>query len=724
MTSILFIQNHLGVNPKNIEATLQLLAEDCTIPFISRYRKDKTGNLDEVQIEAIAKLSKQFDEIVKRKDSILKSIEEQNALTTDLKVKIEASFDLQELEDLYLPYKKKRKTKADTARENGLEPLAKIIMSQKNDDLEYLASKYINEKVANEDEALQGARDIIAEWINENIFIRKNLRRTFQRKSLVETKVVIPKLRDKKDEEEAQKFKQYFDWSENLMKAPSHRLLAMLRAEAEGFVKVKITLSDEDKDETLRFIDKTIIKNEGESAAHIEKAIDDSYKRLLEPAISNEVLQEAKEKANIKAIDVFSENLRQLLLAPPLGEKRILAIDPGYKTGCKVVCLDEKGDLLYNENIYPHAPQNESAMAMKKIRSMVNAYNIEAISIGNGTASRETEFFIKKIAFDTRAKGEQGEAKPIQVFVVSEAGASVYSASKIAREEFPSYDVTVRGAVSIGRRLSDPLAELVKIDPKSIGVGQYQHDVDQTKLKEELDSAVISCVNKVGINLNTASKSLLSYVSGIGEKMAENIVAFRSENGPFEERNQLKKVPRLGEKAFQQAAAFIRIKDGKNPLDNSAVHPESYKMVEKMAKDLGIQVSELIGNKEQIDKIQTDKYITNDVGILGIQDIIKELEKPGLDPRKAAKVFEFDPNVRSIANVKPGMIVPGIVNNITAFGCFVDIGIKESGLVHISQLKEGFVSDVNEVVKLHQHVKVKVIEVDEARKRIQLSMII
>jgi uncharacterized protein len=425
-------------------------------------------------------------------------------------------------------------------------------------------------------------------------------------------------------------------------------------------------------------------------------------------------LQEAKVKADSKAIDVFSENLRQLLLAPPLGEKRILAIDPGYKTGCKVVCLDEKGDLLYNENIYPHAPQNESAMAMKKIRSMVNAYNIEAISIGNGTASRETEFFIKKIAFD----------KSVQVFVVSEAGASVYSASKIAREEFPSYDVTVRGAVSIGRRLSDPLAELVKIDPKSIGVGQYQHDVDQTKLKEELDSTVISCVNKVGINLNTASKSLLSYVSGIGEKMAENIVNFRSENGPFEDRNQLKKVPRLGEKAFQQAAAFIRIKDGKNPLDNSAVHPESYKMVEKMAKDLGIQVSELIGNKEQISKIQADKYITSDVGILGIQDIIKELEKPGLDPRKAAKVFEFDSNVRSIKDLKTGMILPGIVNNITAFGCFVDIGIKESGLVHISQLKEGFVSDVNEVVKLHQHVQVKVIEVDEARKRIQLSMII
>lgn len=710
MTHIQFIQNATQLPVKGIENTIALLNEDCTIPFISRYRKDQTGNLDEVQIEQIAKLNKQFDEIVKRKESILKAIEEQNALTPELKSKIESSFDLQELEDFYLPYKKRKKTKADTARENGLEPLAKIIMAQKNDDLEYLASKYLNDKVANEDEALQGARDIIAEWINENIFIRKNLRRIYQRKAQVETKVV----KTKKDDDEAQKFSQYFDWSEPLYKAPSHRLLAMLRAENEGFVKFKITLSPEDKEEALRMMDKALIKNEGDCAVHIEKAIDDSYKRLLEPAISNEVLQEYKEKADTKAIAVFAENLRQLLLAPPLGEKRILAIDPGFKTGCKVVCLDEKGDLLHNETIYPHAPQNDTAMAMKKIRSMVNAYAIEAISIGNGTASRETEFFIKKIAFD----------RPVQVFVVSEAGASVYSASKIAREEFPNYDVTVRGSVSIGRRLSDPLAELVKIDPKSIGVGQYQHDVDQTKLKEELDSTVIRCVNAVGINLNTASKALLSYVSGIGEKMAENIVSYRAENGPFEDRKALKNVPRLGEKAFQQAAAFIRIKDGKNPLDNSAVHPESYKTVEKMAKDLGIALTDLVANKEQIAKINPEKYVSEEVGILGIKDILKELEKPGLDPRKAAKVFEFDPNVRSIANVKPGMVLPGIVNNITAFGCFVDIGIKESGLVHISQLKEGFVSDVNEVVKLHQHVQVKVVEVDEARKRIQLTMIL
>ncbi|HLO74398.1 MAG TPA: Tex family protein [Flavobacterium sp.] len=708
MTNIQFIQNQTNFAVKSIEATIKLLSEDCTIPFISRYRKDQTGNLDEVQIETISKLNKQYDEIIKRKESILKSIEEQNALSPELKSKIENSFDLQELEDFYLPYKKKKKTKADVARENGLEPLAKIIMSQKNDDIEFLASKYLNTNVKNEDEALQGARDIIAEWINENIFIRKNLRRLFQRKAEITTKVV----KTKKEDEGAQKFSQYFDWAEPIAKAPSHRLLAMLRAEAEGFVKLNVAI---EKEEAIDFIEENIIKNKNsEATTHLELAIKDSYKRLLEPAISNETLQEAKAKADIKAIDVFSENLRQLLLAPPLGEKRILAIDPGYRTGCKVVCLDEKGDLLNNETIYPHAPQNDTAMAMKKIRSMVNAYNIEAISIGNGTASRETEFFIKKIAFD----------KPVQVFVVSEAGASVYSASKIAREEFSNYDVTVRGSVSIGRRLSDPLAELVKIDPKSIGVGQYQHDVDQTKLQLALDSTVISCVNSVGININTASKSLLSYVSGIGEKMAENIVAYRSENGPFEDRKQLKKVPRLGEKAYQQAAAFIRIRDGKNPLDNSAVHPEAYPIVEKMAKDLGIKTTELIANKEKINLIDPEKYITTEIGILTLKDILKELEKPGLDPRKAAKIFEFDPNVRSISDLRAGMILPGIVNNITAFGCFVDLGIKESGLVHISQLKEGYVSDVNEVVKMHQHVQIKVVEVDETRKRIQLTMIL
>ena len=708
MNQTQYIKSAVNTADKNIEATLKLLSEDCTIPFISRYRKDTTGNLDEVQIENIAKLSKQYDEIVKRKDSILKTIDEQGNLTPELKSKIEKSFDLQEIEDLYLPFKKKKKTRADVARENGLEPLAKIIMNQNADNVETLASRYLKENVESKDQALQGARDIIAEWINENPPVRQSIRRLFQRKAVIEAKVV----KKKAEEEDAQKFKQYFDWSEPLSKAPSHRLLAMLRAENEGFIKLKI---ETNIDDVYDLIDNLVIKNSNSpSISHVQLAIEDSYKRLLNPAISNETLQEAKVKADTKAIDVFAQNLGQLLLAPPLGEKRILAIDPGFRSGCKIVCLDEKGDLLYNETIYPHPPQKEDIMAMKKIRSMVNAYNIEAISIGNGTASRETEFFIKKIAFD----------KPVQVFVVSEAGASVYSASKIARDEFPNYDVTVRGSVSIGRRLSDPLAELVKIDAKSIGVGQYQHDVDQMKLKEELDNTVVRCVNSVGININTASKSLLSYVSGIGEKMAENIVAYRSENGPFEDRKQLKKVPRLGEKAYQQAAAFIRIKDGKNPLDNSAVHPEAYKIVEKMAKDLKVSVQELIGNKEKISQIELNNYCTDEFGILTLKDIVKELEKPGLDPRKAAKVFEFDPNVKSMKDLRTGMILPGIVNNITAFGCFVDVGIKESGLVHISQLKEGFVSDVNEVVKLHQHVQVKVVEVDEDRKRVQLTMVL
>ena len=708
MNQVQFIQNQANTIPKNIEATLKLLNEDCTIPFISRYRKDQTGNLDEVVIEQIAKLSKQYDEIVKRKESILKTIEEQGQLSPELKSKIEKSFNLQEIEDLYLPYKKKKKTRADVARENGLEPLANLILSQKNDDVDFLATQYINKNVINEEEALQGARDIVAEWINENSAVRQSLRRLFNRKAIIEAKVV----KKKAEEEAAQKFSQYFDWSEPLSKAPSHRLLAMLRAENEGFVKIKI---ETDIEESYDLIDQIIIKNSSSpSISHVQLAIEDSYKRLLNPAISNEALQDAKAKADANSIQVFANNLGQLLLAPPLGEKRIMAIDPGFRSGCKVVCLDENGVLLYNENIYPHAPQKEDAMAMKKIRSMVNAYQIEAISIGNGTASRETEFFIKKIAFD----------KPIQVFIVSEAGASVYSASKIAREEFPNYDVTVRGSVSIGRRLSDPLAELVKIDPKSIGVGQYQHDVDQTKLKEELDNTVIRCVNSVGININTASKHLLSYVSGIGEKLAENIVQFRSENGPFEDRKQLKKVPRLGEKAYQQGVAFIRISNGKNPLDNSAVHPEAYTIVEKMAKDLKISLNELIANKEKIDLLKPENYTNETIGILGIKDILKELLKPGLDPRKAAKVFEFDPNIKTIKDVRSGMILPGIVNNITNFGCFIDIGIKESGLVHISQLKAGFVSDVNEVVKLHQHVQVKVTEVDEDRKRIQLTMIL
>ena len=707
MTNIQFIAKSVQTAAINIQNTVKLLEEDCTIPFISRYRKDTTGNLDEVQIENIAKLQKEYETIVKRKEAVLKSIEEQKALTPELKQKIEQSFDLQEIEDFYLPYKKKKKTKADVAREFGLEPLAKIIMSENDVDVDFISTQYLNENVINEEAAMQGARDIVAEWINENIYVRKQLRRLYQRKATIGTKVV----KKKAEEDGAQKFSQYFDWEEPLTKAPSHRLLAMLRAENEGFVKMKVEV---DIDEAYDVIDELIIKKQNSTTAHLQLAIEDSYKRLLNPAIGNETLQEAKAKADANSIQVFANNLGQLLLAPPLGEKRILAIDPGFRSGCKVVCLDEKGDLLYNETIYPHAPQNEETMAIKKIRSMVNAYQIDAISIGNGTASRETEFFIKKIAFD----------KPLQVFIVSEAGASVYSASKIAREEFPNYDVTVRGSVSIGRRLSDPLAELVKIDPKAIGVGQYQHDVDQSKLKEELDNTVIRCVNSVGININTASKHLLSYVSGIGEKLAENIVQYRSENGPFEDRKQLKKVPRLGEKAYQQGVAFIRISNAKNPLDNSAVHPEAYAVVEKMAKDLKLSVNDLIANKEKTALIKAENYITPEIGLLTLKDIIKELEKPGLDPRKSAKVFEFDANVKSIKDLKTGMILPGIVNNITNFGCFVDIGIKESGLVHISQLKAGFVSDVNEVVKLHQHVDVKVTEVDEDRKRIQLTMVL
>lgn len=706
MTNIEYIKKHTQLPEKAIENTLALLAEGCTVPFIARYRKDSTQNLDEVAIETIGKTQTEYENICKRKQTILTSIEEQGKLNEELRKRIEASFELNELEDLYLPYKKRRKTKADVAKENGLEPLAKQLMTQRIDDLEAVAARYLSDKVATEEEALQGASDIIAEWINENTFIRRTLRRVFQRKSIISTEVA----KGKEQEEEAQKFAQYFDWEEQLTKAPSHRILAMLRAEKEGFVKLKIKV---DSEETLPFIEENLIKSKGAIADFLKKTIKDSYKRLLEPSISNETLQEAKERADAKAIAVFAENLSQLLLASPLGEKRILAIDPGYRTGCKVVCLDEKGDLLHHDVIYPHAPQEDTSTATRKLRSMVAQYSIEAISIGNGTASRETEAFVKSIAFPEK----------IEVFVVSEAGASVYSASKIAREEFPDYDVTVRGAVSIGRRLADPLAELVKIDPKSIGVGQYQHDVNQTLLKEELDNTVIRCVNKVGVNLNTASKSLLSYVSGIGEKMAENIVAYRATNGAFVKREELKKVPRLGDKVYQQAVAFLRVHNSENPLDNSSVHPEAYPIIKQMAKDIGISVAQLIGNKQAIATIKLEKYKNDKVGELYLKDVLKELEKPGIDPRTTAKAFAFDPNVKTFDDIRVGMVLPGIVNNITAFGCFVDIGVKESGLVHISQLKEGYVADVNEVVKLHQIVEVKVIDKDEIRKRISLSMV-
>ncbi|SFU27245.1 uncharacterized protein SAMN05216480_101115 [Pustulibacterium marinum] len=707
MTTLSYILQHLKLPEKSIQNTIKLLEEDCTIPFISRYRKEMTGNLDEVQIGDIAKLKTAFEDLQKRKETIKKAIEEQEALTPELAQKIDAATTLVQLEDLYLPFKKARTTKAAKAREKGLEPLAKIIMKQQDANVEATAKRFVKGEVASVDEALQGARDIMAEWINENEWVRNKLRKLYQRKAVITSKVV----KAKKEEEPAQKYQQYFDWSESVSRVPSHRLLAMQRAENEGFVKVKVEV---EKDEALDIIDDLIVKTDVESSTNqVFKAIEDAYKRLLHPAISNELLKEAKDQADASAINVFSTNLRQLLLAAPLGEKRILAIDPGFKSGCKVVCLDENGDLKHNENIYPHPPQRETGMAIKKIKSLVNAYDVEAIAIGNGTASRETEAFIKKIAFD----------RDLQVFIVNEAGASVYSASKIARAEFPSFDVTVRGAVSIGRRLADPLAELVKIDPKAIGVGQYQHDVDQTKLKSELDTVVMSCVNTVGVNVNTASAPLMSYVSGIGNTLADNIVKYRTENNGITSRKELLKVARLGNKAFEQSAAFFRITNAKNPLDNSAVHPERYALVEKMAKDQKVSVSELIGNKALIQKIKLSNYVSDEVGMLTLTDIVSELEKPGLDPRKKAKVFEFDKNLRTIDDVKAGMKVPGIVNNITNFGCFVDIGIKESGLVHISKLANEFISDVNSVVQLHQHVMVTVKEVDIARKRIQLSMI-
>ncbi|WKB79905.1 Tex family protein [Cellulophaga lytica] len=702
---IKYILKHTQLPELSVKNTIELLNEDCTIPFISRYRKEKTGNLDEVQIGAIVTYKTQFEALEKRKTAILKALQEQNVLTTELQTKIAATDNLTTLEDIYLPYKKKRKTKAETAIKNGLEPLAKIIMAQRNDEIEYTASRYLNDVIVNEDLALEGARHIIAEWINERTDIRNGIRHQLENYALITTKVVGTK----KEDEKAQKFRDYFDWSEALKRCPSHRLLAILRAEKEGFIRVKIEI---DNDRALDKIESRIIKSNNACSAQIELAIQDAYKRLLLPSLSNELLKNAKEKADADAIAVFSKNLKQLLLGSPLGEKRILALDPGFRTGCKLVCLDAQGDLLHNETIYPHAPQNKSTEAIKKISSLTDAYKIEAIAIGNGTASRETEHLVKQIHFKN----------PVEVFVVSEAGASIYSASKIARDEFPNYDVTVRGAVSIGRRLADPLAELVKIDAKSIGVGQYQHDVDQSKLKQSLDTVVESCVNAVGVNINTASTSLLSYVSGIGPKLAENIVNYRNENGAFTSRTAIKKVPRLGGKAFEQGAAFLRIKNAKNPLDDSAVHPESYSIVQQITKDTKVPIEELIGNKEVLQKIDLQKYCTDTVGLPTLQDIVKELEKPGLDIREKAKVFSFNQNIRSITDLVAGQLLPGIVNNITNFGCFVDVGIKESGLIHISNLADTFVKDVNEHVSLHQQIVVKVLEVDVARKRIQLAL--
>ena len=705
MHLISYIKTNTQLPETSIKNTVDLLNEDCTIPFISRYRKERTGNLDEVQIGEIVKYKELFETLEKRKIAILKAIDEQDALTDELKHKIEAAQDITTLEDLYLPFKKSRKTKADTARQNGLEPLAKIIMSQNANDVESIAFKYVKGEITSVDDALEGARHIIAEWINERTDIRNNIRHQLERFAMISTKVV----KSKADNENAQKFRDYFDWEESLSRIPSHRLLAILRAETEGYIKTKIAI---DEKKAIAKIEDRIIRSSNDCAKQLEIAIKDAYKRLLLPALSNKALQIAKEKADASAITVFAKNLKQLLLGSPLGEKRVLAIDPGFRTGCKVVCLDAQGGLLYNETIYPHPPKSDSAGAIKKISSLTEAYQIEAIAIGNGTASRETESLIRRIHFKN----------DIQVFVVSEAGASIYSASKIARDEFPNYDVTVRGSVSIGRRLQDPLAELVKIDAKSIGVGQYQHDVDQTKLKKELDTVVESCVNAVGVNINTASTSLLSYVSGIGPKLAENIVTYRDENGAFASRNDIKNVPRLGGKAFEQGAGFFRIKSAKNPLDDSSVHPESYNIVEKIAKDIGKNVSDLIGNKEQLQKIDLQKYCTESVGLPTLQDIVKELEKPGLDIREQAKVFTFNQNIKSINDLQEGQLLPGIVNNVTNFGAFVDIGIKESGLIHVSNLSDSFVSDVNEHVSLHQQVIVKVLEVDIPRKRIQLKL--
>ena len=693
-----------GISEKQISSTLHLLGEGATIPFISRYRKEATGGLNEVQIEQIKEQHDKLCDIAKRKETILGTITEQGKLTAELEKRINDTWNPTELEDIYLPYKPKRKTRAEAARQKGLEPLATLLLLQRENNLSARAASFVKGEVKDVEDALKGARDIIAEQMNEDERARNAVRNQFSRQAEINAKVVKGK------EEEAAKYRDYFDFSEPLKRCTSHRLLAIRRAEAEGLLKVSITPDDE---ACIERLERQFVRGNNECSEQVSEAAIDAYKRLLKPSIETEFAAQSKEKADDEAIRVFTENLRQLLLAAPLGQKRVLAIDPGFRTGCKVVCLDAQGNLLHNENIYPHPPVGKTGEAASKLRKMVEAYQIEAISIGNGTASRETEDFINQQTFD----------RQIPVFVVSEQGASIYSASKIARDEFPDYDVTVRGAVSIGRRLMDPLAELVKIDPKSIGVGQYQHDVDQTKLKKALDQTVENCVNLVGVNLNTASSHLLTYISGLGPQLAQNIVNYRAENGAFNSRKELMKVPRMGTKAFEQCAGFLRIPGAKNPLDNTAVHPESYHIVEQMAKDLKCTVNELIADKELRRKINISDYVTPVVGLPTLQDIMQELEKPGRDPRKAIKVFEFDKNVRTIADLREGMILPGIVGNITNFGAFVDIGIKENGLVHLSQLAERYISDPTEIVFIHQHVMIRVMNVDTDRKRIQLSMI-
>lgn len=699
------ISDLLNINIKYVDNTLELLDSGCTIPFISRYRKERTGGLDEVQITQICELNERMKETAKRKETIIKTISEQGKLTPELEKRINECWEPEVLEDIYMPYKPKRRTRAQVARENGLEPLATIIMLQRDNAPETTARRFINENVKSEEDAIKGALDIIAENVSEDERSRSQLRNAFRRGAIITSKVI----KSKADTDEAAKYSDYFDFSEPLKRCSSHRLLAMRRGEKDGILRVSISADDEECVEKLK---RLFVRGYGRCSTLVGEAVTDSFKRLLKPSIETEFATMSKENADSDAIAVFAENLRQLLLAAPLGQKRVMGIDPGFRTGCKVVCLDEQGNLLHHEAIFPHPPRNEQIEASTQIKEMVKKYGVEAIAIGNGTASRETDRFVKTL----------GLADSIQVFTVSEDGASVYSASKTAREEFPDKDVTVRGAVSIGRRLMDPLAELVKIDPKSIGVGQYQHDVDQAKLKKSLDLTVESCVNSVGVNLNTASKHLLTYVSGLGPTLAQNIIDYRTANGAFRSRSQLMKVPRLGPSAFEQSAGFLRIPDAKNPLDNTAVHPESYKIVEKMAKDCGCSVTELIKDKDKRKSIRLDRYVSEKVGMPTLTDIMAELEKPGRDPREQLEEFEFDPNVSTPDDLVEGMVLPGIVTNITNFGAFVDIGVHQDGLVHISQLADRYVSDPTQVVKLHQHVMVKVIEVDRRRNRISLSM--
>jgi uncharacterized protein len=699
---IQFIQSQISVPENQILAAQKLFDEGATIPFIARYRKEKTGGLDEVELEKLQKAFKKYDELESRKKYILQTIEEQGKLSPELKMKISSCMDEQALEDLYLPYKVKRKTKAVIAREKGLEPLAEWLLKEQNGSIDAFASKFINDKVASIEEALQGAKDIIAELINENIEAREIIRNQFKNYAIIYSKLV------KKKESEASSFRDYFDSNEKLNQAPSHRVLAMFRGEEEGFLKISIEPNEEI---CLDKLDRFFIKRNTESSEQIRLALEDSYKRLLAPSIENETRANAKLKADKEAIDVFAENLKQLLLSSPLGRKRILAIDPGIRTGCKVVCLNEEGTLLHHTVIYPFEPRNDKQGAAITVQELVKRYQIQAIGIGNGTAGRETESLVRGIRFENT----------LQVFLVNESGASIYSASEIAREEFPDLDLTVRGAISIGRRLADPLAELVKIGPKSIGVGQYQHDVNQNQLKESLNQVVLNCVNKVGVHVNTASKSLLTYVSGIGPQLAQNIIEYRNEKGGFKSRNELKKVARLGDKAFEQCAGFLRIPESKHSLDNTAVHPEAYGIVESMAKDLNCKIEDLIKNESLRKSIQINKYISTEFGLPSIKDIIEELAKPGRDPREKLEEFQFA-NIKKPEDLEIGMIVPGIVTNITKFGCFVDIGVKQDGMVHISQMADRFINDPAEVVKLQQHVQVKIIELDLVRKRISLSM--